>query len=121
LSAAYEAPRNEIEKMIADTWTELFGIQQIGIQDDFFELGGHSLLATQLASRLRESFDVSLGLDVIFEATTIARLADIVLEKMLESEQAAVAPILAELQTMSEDEVRKELSASSGAARVRRT
>jgi len=55
-------PRTEVERRIASIWSEILGIEQVGIYDNFFELGGHSLLATQVASRLRDAFSVELPL-----------------------------------------------------------
>ena len=75
LGSAYEAPRDEQERLIAAIWQNLLGIDQIGVHDNFFELGGHSLLATQVLSRLRERFGVDLSLETIFEFPTIAGLA----------------------------------------------
>ncbi|MCK1326658.1 non-ribosomal peptide synthase/polyketide synthase [Bradyrhizobium sp. 156] len=59
--AAYEAPRGEVETMLAGIWAELLGVERIGRHDHFFELGGHSLLAVQLMERLRR---LSLGVEV---------------------------------------------------------
>jgi surfactin family lipopeptide synthetase C len=69
-------PRDEIERRIAEIWTALLGVEHVGIHDNFFELGGHSLLATRLTSRLRETFQVDLSLRSVFEAPTIAGIAE---------------------------------------------
>ncbi len=55
-SAPHEfvAPATDSEKMIADVWTRLLGVPQVGTADSFFELGGHSLLAMRAASEISE-------------------------------------------------------------------
>jgi hypothetical protein len=63
------------EEILADMWSELLGVERIGVHDNFFELGGHSLMATQLASRVREAFDVDLRVRTVFENPTVAELA----------------------------------------------
>ena len=92
LSTPYVAPENEFEEKIAQIWGELLGIEQIGIHDNFFELGGHSLIGSQLIARLRQSFQIDLSLELIFESATIAELA-IAIELALieEIEQISVA------------------------------
>lgn len=77
-SAKVTAPRDEIERHVADCWQDLLGIECIGIDENFFELGGHSLLATQVVSRLRERFGVQLSLRSLFDAPTIAGVAAVV-------------------------------------------
>ncbi len=72
----YVAPRTYTERELAKIWLELIKIDRVGIYDTFFELGGHSLLATQLMSRVREQFKVDLPLITIFEAPTLAELAE---------------------------------------------
>lgn len=76
LSNAYVAPSNELEQTIANIWQQLLGIEQVGIHDNFFELGGHSLLATQLISRIRETLQVELPLNSLFEESSVAGLAE---------------------------------------------
>jgi len=75
---SYMAPRNDVERRVAEIWQELLGVDRVGIQDSFFELGGHSLLAAQVVSRVRRGFGVELELHRLFETPTVAHLAAIV-------------------------------------------
>ncbi|WP_438011794.1 amino acid adenylation domain-containing protein [Sorangium sp. So ce321] len=70
-----EAPRNQIEEILAGLWSELLGREQVSRSDDFFELGGHSLLAMQLVSRVRRLLGVELALSELFAHPELHRLA----------------------------------------------
>jgi amino acid adenylation domain-containing protein len=70
------SPRTASELRLAGLWQELLGVERVGIHDDFFALGGHSLLATRLMMRLRREFGCEAPLRWIFEAPTIAGLAE---------------------------------------------
>ncbi|MEL4891689.1 amino acid adenylation domain-containing protein [Xanthomonas protegens] len=72
---AYEAPQGEIEQRLAQLWSQLLKVEQVGRHDGFFELGGHSLLAVQLSSRVRQSLGVELPLRWVFEAPVLSQLA----------------------------------------------
>ncbi|MFC9248337.1 phosphopantetheine-binding protein, partial [Streptomyces sp. NPDC057136] len=74
----YVAPRSETERVLAEMWAELLGVERVGVDDNFFDLGGHSLLATQVVSRIRAVFDVDLPLSAVFDRPTIAAIATIV-------------------------------------------
>jgi amino acid adenylation domain-containing protein len=76
LSVSYVAPRNEDEERLALIWKQFLGFEQIGVYDNFFDLGGHSLLATQLISRVRTAFNVTLPLETLFAAPTVAGFAE---------------------------------------------
>ena len=69
------APRNPVETQLAELWTTVLGLPQVGITDNFFDLGGHSLLATQLLSRLRTALGIEIPLRILFETPTIEGLA----------------------------------------------
>ncbi len=72
----YVAPRNPTEEMLTGIWTTILKRDRIGVHDNFFDLGGHSLLATQVMARVRSVFRVELPLRTLFEATTVAQLAE---------------------------------------------
>jgi amino acid adenylation domain-containing protein len=76
LATAFVAPRTAVETALAGIWAEVLGAERVGIHDNFFELGGHSLLATQVMSRLPGTFHVELPLRSLFEAPTVAALAE---------------------------------------------
>lgn len=102
----FVAPRTSIEEELATILIEILKLKQVGIHDNFFELGGHSLLATQVVSRLREAFSLDFPLRYLFENPTIAELAQKVSEQV---ENDDLSRILAEVDELSEEEVRKQL------------
>ena len=89
----FVAPRTTIEEMLAVVWTELLGVEQVDVHHNFFDLGGHSLLGTQLVSRVRKIFQVELPLRTLFEAPTIAGMAEAV-EALLKNEQPQQPPLV---------------------------
>jgi acyl carrier protein len=122
----YVAPRNETETVLAAIWSEVLGIEQVGVHDNFFELGGHSLLATQVISRVRDTFRVELLLRNLFDATTVANLA-LVIEEQLATPTAVkeinsmpmtaessvdVDALLAELEGISDSDAQSMLQIS---------
>jgi amino acid adenylation domain-containing protein len=90
----YVAPRNGIEEMLVQIWTEILKIEQVGIYDNFFEIGGHSLLATQLVSRIRSLFKIELPLRSLFGAATVAELAHLIGQLQQQNLTLTVPPIL---------------------------
>ena len=82
----YIAPRNKIEKQLADIWAEILKLERIGVADNFFDLGGHSLMATQVISRLRKQLNIEIPLSEMFGYPTVAELAQVV-EGLLENRQ----------------------------------
>jgi acyl carrier protein len=76
LASAYVAPSGEMEEAVAAVWEDVLGIGGIGRDDHFGDLGGDSLIAIQVASRLGERFGLGLGVRALFDAPTVAALAE---------------------------------------------
>ncbi|HEU5220243.1 MAG TPA: amino acid adenylation domain-containing protein, partial [Gemmatimonadales bacterium] len=75
-ASANGAPRSDTERALATLWAEILKKPVVGRDDDFMALGGHSLLAIRLMGRIAKQFGVRLPLRVLFEAGTVARLAE---------------------------------------------
>ncbi|WP_378737032.1 amino acid adenylation domain-containing protein [Nocardia brasiliensis] len=76
---AFRAPSTPVEEIVADVFAALLvtGDEgRVGVDDDFFELGGNSLLAAQAAARIGSALNVRVPVQLLFEATTVAALAE---------------------------------------------
>ncbi|WP_033223333.1 non-ribosomal peptide synthetase [Kitasatospora phosalacinea] len=91
------APATDAELLVAEVWSEVLGldVDRLGAHDDFFALGGHSLLAVRVLARLRAALELDLPVRVLFTSPTVAGTAAAVEELLL-----------AEIDALSEDEVR---------------
>lgn len=69
------APTSELEKKLAQIWSEILKVKDIGITENFFELGGHSLRATILLSKIHKELEVEIPLKEMFKTPTIEGLA----------------------------------------------
>ena len=74
----YEGARTETEEKLLDLWSEVLGVEKIGIHDNFFELGGHSLKAIQLTSLLHKNLNVKIALQDLFNAPTVELLSEVI-------------------------------------------
>jgi amino acid adenylation domain-containing protein len=105
------APRDEVEARMAALWSELLGVEPIGVHDNFFALGGHSLLAARLMAAVREAYGVEIPLRTLFEGPTIAELALAVTAARLGRAGGDVAlDLLAELEGLSDEEAARTLA-----------
>ncbi|MCB0020938.1 MAG: hypothetical protein KDE09_24250, partial [Anaerolineales bacterium] len=89
----YVAPRNELEATLADIWARVFGFAQVGIHDNFFALGGHSLMAVGLFNDIKQALGRELPLATLFEAPTIAGLAEVLDQKDWSLQWTSLVPI----------------------------
>ena len=75
LNVGYVAPRNQVEQVMAEIWSEVLAVKKVGVFDHFFEIGGHSLSATRLIARLKSVFQIDFPLRSIFIEPTIAGMS----------------------------------------------
>ena len=84
------APRTTTEEAIASIWMDVLKKDAVSVTDDFIALGGHSLLAIRVLGKLSRRFGVRLPLRTLFDAPTVAQLAEVV---DIEQQLAAVAAL----------------------------
>jgi aryl carrier-like protein len=76
-STSFVAPRNHVEKKLADVWATTLGVEKVGIYDNFFDLGGDSIRSIQVITTAKEA-GLRLTARQLFQEPTIARLSEMV-------------------------------------------
>jgi precorrin-6B methylase 2/acyl carrier protein len=74
-TVAFEPPSSTLESQLVGIWSEVLGVERIGVNDSFFDLGGHSLRMAQVHAKLRELLQRDVPLLVLFQYPTISALA----------------------------------------------
>lgn len=72
----YREPSPGAESQLAQIWSDVLRIDQVGAEDDFFDLGGHSILATRVVAQITERMGVDLPLRRIFATPRLSALAE---------------------------------------------
>jgi acyl transferase domain-containing protein/SAM-dependent methyltransferase len=69
-----EGPRSEPERIMAEIWRDLLGVDSVSVHDSFFELGGDSVTSLQFVARAKKA-GLRFTNRQVFERQTIADLA----------------------------------------------
>jgi thioesterase domain-containing protein/acyl carrier protein len=93
LEKVFVAPRDALETQLTKIWSEVLGIQPIGVKDNFFELGGHSLMAVRLFALISQRCGKSLPLATLFQHGTVEELASILRQKGWSPSWSSLVPI----------------------------
>ncbi|CAF3925872.1 unnamed protein product [Rotaria magnacalcarata] len=67
----YCAPRNELEVKLCEIWSDILGIEKVGITDDFFRLGGDSIGSLQIVGRIEKDLDLHVSVKDVFACNTV--------------------------------------------------
>ena len=105
-------PRSPLENRLAHMWSELLGLERIGVDDNFFDLGGHSLLGMQVLSRIRKDLSVELPVRLFF--TTKLTISGLCREILMAQADAAsvdeLDAVLKKIEGLSDDQVESLLA-----------
>jgi len=110
LAVEFVDPRTPLEEQVAAVWKTVLGTDRIGVHDSFWDLGGHSLLATKALARVRERFGIDLPLSSLFMNPRLGEFADAVGRGVLAAAGGEAADLFAELDGLSDDEIRALLA-----------
>ncbi|MBF3222988.1 non-ribosomal peptide synthetase, partial [Pseudomonas aeruginosa] len=88
--AGYSAPRNAVERTLAEIWQDLLGVEQVGLDDNFFSLGGDSIVSIQVVSRARQA-GLQLSPRDLFQHQTVQSLAAVA--RHSQASQAEQGPV----------------------------
>jgi acyl-CoA synthetase (AMP-forming)/AMP-acid ligase II/acyl carrier protein len=114
LDRQYMAPRNELEQTVANVFSEVLGIDRVGINDNFFTLGGDSIRGTQVIGRLQADTHVELPVITLFQNPTVAELSKHIAASTGYIASDTLSDILAELETLSDEEAAQLLADELG-------
>ncbi|HEX2927837.1 MAG TPA: amino acid adenylation domain-containing protein [Ruminiclostridium sp.] len=73
-----EQPKTVYEKKVAQIWTKLFGIKNLGLNDDFYEIGGSSIKFVELIVHLQKEFNIRITVNRLFKHSTLGGMAKLV-------------------------------------------
>ncbi|XOZ86368.1 non-ribosomal peptide synthase/polyketide synthase [Nocardia testacea] len=88
----FRAPSTPVEEIVAGVFADVLQAERVGADDDFFALGGNSLLATQVVARLGAALNTQVPVRVLFEASTVTKLAVRVEQQAGSGGRAALVP-----------------------------
>jgi amino acid adenylation domain-containing protein len=108
-------PQDSVEQQLVAIWTEVLGVDEVGVEDNFFALGGHSLLATRVVSQIRKVFRVNFPLYAFLEGPTIRTIATRMaeFERVTVDEHEELTRLLGEIADMSEEEAERLLASET--------
>ena len=78
--------KTETEKMVASIWKEILGVEKISRNSGFIEIGGDSLAATKFLTIIKNRNGIDISLQQMFENQLLFKIADLIDEKLEETD-----------------------------------
>ncbi|WP_412093935.1 amino acid adenylation domain-containing protein [Mycolicibacterium goodii] len=89
-TTAYRAPHTPTEKIVADIYAKVLGVDRVGVDESFFDLGGDSLSAMPVIDAINKTLDTDLAVRTIFDAPSVRSLS-----RRLETHATSATPSFA--------------------------
>lgn len=93
ITREFVAPRDPLEQSLSAIWSKLLKVKEIGVHDNYFELGGHSLGAVSMLTDVRKLTGKILPLATLFQAPTIATMAELLRHEGWSPSWSSLVPI----------------------------
>ncbi|WP_065489848.1 non-ribosomal peptide synthetase [Rhodococcus opacus] len=71
----FRGPTTRVERIVTSAFTDILGVEQVGLDDDFFALGGNSLVAPRIVARLKQDLSAAVPLQWLFTDPAVEALA----------------------------------------------
>jgi acyl transferase domain-containing protein/acyl carrier protein len=81
LKVTYAAPKDDMEKTMANTWKEVLGLDKVGVNDNFFEIGGDSLKIIELNNKIKIALKKEIPIQLMFSYSTVRSLSRYLMQK----------------------------------------
>ncbi len=91
--SVFVAPHDPVEDQLLTIWKDILNLDAISVTDNFFSIGGYSLASARLLARIQQTFGRKLGLRDVFEAPTIAEMAELIRREGKSSDMQGVIPL----------------------------
>jgi amino acid adenylation domain-containing protein len=75
---SFSNPETPTQKSLAAIWSELLGLEKVGLDDNLFQLGGHSLMSVRLVTMIRQRFSIKVPVMSVFTHPTLRGLSTII-------------------------------------------
>ena len=92
----YVAPRVSVEAEVAELWSAMLGVKQIGVHDDFFDLGGNSLMAMRMIAEIERIWGRRIPFQALLATPTVENVASVLMSAMRSDTDERGAVVLQE-------------------------